>query len=300
MKHGTSMTIKLTSSKLDAYKRLMRLDRPIGIYLLLWPTLWALLIASSGLPTFGVTLIFVTGVVVMRSAGCVINDYADRNVDGEVKRTSQRPIVKGEITPDEALTLFCGLIGIAFLLVLFLNWQTILLSVVALGLAASYPFMKRYTHLPQVVLGAAYGWCIPMAFMAVTQTVPVWGWWLFFANLCWTVAYDTMYAMVDRDDDLKVGIKSTAILFGHYDVVIILGLQGVSFALLIAVGQAISATFPYYFSLALAAGLVYRQYQFLKFKQREGCFTAFLESHFVGMAITFGLLGHYFVTWLFR
>ena len=201
----------------NAYARLMRLDKPVGIYLLLWPTLWALLMAAQGLPPLGITLIFVAGVVVMRSAGCVINDYADRKVDGSVKRTAQRPLATGEVSAKQALQLFAALIALAFVLVLFLNWQTIALSVVALLLAASYPFMKRYTNLPQVVLGAAFGWAIPMAFMAVIETVPAYGWWLFIANLLWTVAYDTMYAMVDRDDDVKIGVKSTAILFGDLD-----------------------------------------------------------------------------------
>ena len=229
----------MTTYNLNAYVRLMRLDKPVGIYLLLWPTLWALLIASQGLPAWDITLIFVAGVVVMRSAGCVINDYADRKVDGSVKRTAQRPLATGEVTAKQALQLFGALVAIAFILVLFLNWQTIALSVAALVLASSYPFMKRYTHLPQVVLGAAFGWAIPMAFMAVLETIPDYGWWLFVANLTWTVAYDTMYAMVDRDDDLQIGVKSTAILFGKNDVRIVMGLQVVTLAILIGVGQAI-------------------------------------------------------------
>ena len=215
----------MTQHNWGAYARLMRLDKPIGFYLLLWPTLWALLIASQGMPALDIAAIFIAGVVVMRCAGCVINDYADRKVDGNVKRTATRPLATGEVTAKQALQLFALLIGIAFVLVLFLNWQTIALSVVALLLAASYPFMKRYTHLPQVVLGAAFGWAIPMAFMAVLETVPAYGWWLFIANLTWTVAYDTMYAMVDRDDDLNIGVKSSAILFGQYDVMIVMALQ---------------------------------------------------------------------------
>lgn len=293
MKLGITRIMRMNKQKLDAYWRLMRLDKPVGIYLLLWPTLWALIVASEGIPALGTTIIFVAGVVVMRSAGCVINDYADRKVDGAVKRTSERPIVSGEVTPKEALHLFAGLIAVAFILVLFLNWQTILLSVVAVLLAGCYPFMKRYTHLPQVVLGAAFGWSIPMAFMAVNETVPVWGWWLFVANLCWTVAYDTMYAMVDRDDDIKVGIKSTAILFGKNDLFIIGLLQALTLVLLVAVGIEISAGGFYYGALVLCAGLFYRQYQFTKFRQREGCFTAFLESHFVGLVITVGLIAHF-------
>jgi len=271
----------------------MRLDKPVGIYLLLWPTLWALIMASQGIPSLDIALIFIAGVVVMRSAGCVINDYADRKVDGSVKRTAQRPLASGALTSTQALQLFALLVGVAFVLVLFLNWQTIALSVVALVLASSYPFMKRYTHFPQVVLGAAFGWAIPMAFMAVLETVPAYGWWLFLANLLWTVAYDTMYAMVDRDDDIEIGIKSTAVLFGHYDVLIISTLQVVTLTILLGVGLHIGATWPYFGSLIIAALLFFRQYQFIKKRQREGCFTAFLESHYVGLVFTAGLLGHY-------
>jgi len=285
----------MTTYNLNAYVRLMRLDKPVGIYLLLWPTLWALLIASQGLPAWDITLIFVAGVVVMRSAGCVINDYADRKVDGSVKRTAQRPLATGEVTAKQALQLFGALVAIAFILVLFLNWQTIALSVAALLLASSYPFMKRYTHLPQVVLGAAFGWAIPMAFMAVLETIPVYGWWLFVANLTWTVAYDTMYAMVDRDDDLQIGVKSTAILFGKNDVRIVMGLQVVTLAILIGVGQAIAASWPYYAALAFAALLCVRQYQLIKRRQREGCFTAFLENHYMGLVITLGVLLQFYI-----
>lgn len=285
----------MTTYNLNAYVRLMRLDKPVGIYLLLWPTLWALLIASQGLPAWDITLIFVAGVVVMRSAGCVINDYADRKVDGSVKRTAQRPLATGEVTAKQALQLFGALVAIAFILVLFLNWQTIALSVAALVLASSYPFMKRYTHLPQVVLGAAFGWAIPMAFMAVLETIPAYGWWLFVANLTWTVAYDTMYAMVDRDDDLQIGVKSTAILFGKNDVRIVMGLQVVTLAILIGVGQAIAASWPYYAALAFAALLCVRQYQLIRRRQREGCFTAFLENHYMGLVITLGVLLQFYI-----
>ena len=285
----------MTTHNFNAYVRLMRLDKPVGIYLLLWPTLWALLMASQGLPALDITLIFVAGVVVMRSAGCVINDYADRKVDGSVKRTAQRPLATGEVTAKQALQLFGVLVAIAFILVLFLNWQTIALSVAALLLASSYPFMKRYTHLPQVVLGAAFGWAIPMAFMAVLETIPVYGWWLFVANLTWTVAYDTMYAMVDRDDDLQIGVKSTAILFGKNDVRIVMGLQVVTLAILIGVGQAIAASWPYYTALAFAALLCVRQYQLIRRRQREGCFTAFLENHYMGLVITLGVLLQFYI-----
>ncbi|BFT32158.1 4-hydroxybenzoate octaprenyltransferase [Alteromonas sp. D210916BOD_24] len=280
----------------NAYARLMRLDKPVGIYLLLWPTLWALLMAEQGIPPLHILVIFLAGVVLMRSAGCVINDYADRKVDGSVKRTAQRPLATGEVTEHQALRLFAMLVGISFVLVLFLNWRTIALSVAALFLAASYPFMKRYTHFPQVVLGAAFGWTIPMAFMAVLNTIPAHGWWLFIANLTWTVAYDTMYAMVDRDDDIKIGVKSTAILFGRYDVIIVMALQVVTLGILAGIGQAMSVTWPYYLSLAFAALLCARQYQLIKHRQREGCFTAFLENHYMGMAVTIGFAGHLWLT----
>ncbi|GGW85094.1 4-hydroxybenzoate octaprenyltransferase [Alteromonas halophila] len=289
------MATHINANKLDAYIRLMRLDKPVGIYLLLWPTLWALIMASQGLPGMGVTLIFVAGVVVMRTAGCVINDYADRHVDGAVERTSARPLATGEVSEKEALTLFGLLIVVAFALVLLLNWQTIALSVVALLLAACYPFMKRYTHLPQVVLGAAFGWAIPMAFMAVTETVPEWGWLLFLANLTWTVAYDTMYAMVDRNDDVKVGIKSTAILFGRFDKVIIVMLQLITLALLIMAGLMTGAVWPYYMAIGFSAALFVRQYQQIRRRQREECFKAFIENHYVGLVMTLGLLANYLV-----
>jgi 4-hydroxybenzoate polyprenyltransferase len=285
----------MKSPQWNAYARLMRLDKPVGIYLLLWPTLWALLMAGQGLPPLDISIIFVAGVIVMRSAGCVINDYADRKVDGSVKRTAQRPLATGEVTAKQALQLFAALIAMAFVLVLFLNWQTIALSVVALLLASSYPFMKRYTHLPQVVLGAAFGWAIPMAFMAVLETVPIYAWLLFVANLLWTVAYDTMYAMVDRDDDLQIGVKSTAILFGKNDVLIVMSLQALALGILACIGVAINATWPYYAAIAFSALLCVRQYQLIKRRQREGCFTAFLENHYVGLAITIGTALHFYL-----
>lgn len=274
----------------NAYARLMRLDKPVGIYLLLWPTLWALLMAAQGLPPLGITLIFVAGVVVMRSAGCVINDYADRKVDGSVKRTAQRPLATGEVSAKQALQLFGALIALAFVLVLFLNWQTIALSVVALLLAASYPFMKRYTNLPQVVLGAAFGWAIPMAFMAVIETVPAYGWWLFIANLLWTVAYDTMYAMVDRDDDVIIGVKSSAILFGRMDKLIVALLEVITLLLLVAVFMLNNLGVFAYAGLVGAAALFIHQHYNIRHRQREACFKAFLDNHYVGLVIALGLI----------
>ncbi|MEL7477630.1 MAG: 4-hydroxybenzoate octaprenyltransferase [Pseudomonadota bacterium] len=274
---------------IDAYKQLMRTDKPIGTLLLLWPTYWALWLANDGLPSWDLLIIFSLGVFVMRSAGCVINDFADRKIDGAVKRTSGRPLAVGKVTSGEALSLFTLLIVIAFLLVLTLNWQTIILSFGALALAACYPFMKRYTHLPQVVLGAAFSWAIPMAFMASQQHVPAIAWWLFAANLIWTVAYDTMYAMVDRDDDLKLGVKSTAVLFGELDRLII-ALLNVTFVIIMAlIFSAQNVTLYAFIGLALASSLLVYQQKLIQLRRREECFKAFLNNHYVGMLIFLGL-----------
>ncbi|MCW8091167.1 4-hydroxybenzoate octaprenyltransferase [Alteromonas sp. ASW11-130] len=287
------MQVELTTKNMDAYWQLMRMDKPVGIYLLLWPTLWALIIAAQGLPPLALTLIFVAGVVVMRSAGCVINDYADRKVDGSVERTAQRPIVSGRVTATEALQLFGVLILFAFILVLFLNWQTILLSIPAVLLAASYPFMKRYTHMPQAVLGMAFGWAIPMACAAVLGEVPLWGGILFVANLCWTIAYDTMYAMVDRNDDVKIGVKSSAILFGKYDRHIIGGLQLGTIVLLTVIAEMLKLTWPVYLSILCCVGLFAIQQRQIVKRERMACFQAFLDNHQIGMVFTVGLLMHY-------
>ncbi|MEO2268357.1 4-hydroxybenzoate octaprenyltransferase [Pseudoalteromonas sp. YIC-656] len=271
------------------YEQLMRMDKPIGTYLLLWPTFWALWLAGADWPAIELVLIFTAGVFVMRSAGCVINDFADRKVDGAVKRTQSRPLAAGKVSAGEALSLFTLLIVIAFLLVLLLNWQTIALSFAALGLAACYPFMKRYTHLPQVVLGAAFSWAIPMAYMAILETVPLQAWLLFFANLVWTVAYDTLYAMVDRDDDLKIGVKSTAILFGRYDLAIIALLDALFIAILAYIGVSMALFWPYWLGLALAVCLLVRQLYLSRKRDRDACFNAFLNNHYVGLVIFVGL-----------
>ena len=284
------MSLELSFSNWRAYMQLTRLDKPIGIYLLLWPTIWALVIAADGLPSLGITLIFIAGVVLMRSAGCVINDYADRKVDGSVKRTNARPLVAGTVTEREALQLFALLVGLSSILVLMLNWQTIALSVVALFLAASYPFMKRYTHMPQAVLGAAFGWAIPMAFAAIQGSVPLEGWLLFIANLTWTIAYDTYYAMVDRDDDLIVGIKSSAILFGQYDRLIIGVLQGITLILLFTIAQCLAYGWPVYFALVACALLFAFQSYETRERERKACFKAFLDNHYVGLVFAVGLL----------
>ena len=275
------------------YIQLMRIDKPIGTLLLLWPTYWALWLANSGMPSLLNFIVFTLGVVVMRSAGCVINDFADRKIDGSVKRTAQRPLASGQVSSGEALSLFLLLIVIAFILVLMLSVNTILLSFGALALAFCYPFMKRYTQLPQVVLGAAFGWAIPMAYMASINALPQQAWLLFIANICWTVAYDTMYAMVDRDDDLKIGVKSTAILFGKYDRHIIFLLNAVFIALVAFIGISNHLSVAFGVGLSIAAGLLAYQQTLIHKRERDACFKAFLNNHYVGLAIFIGLLLSY-------
>lgn len=277
-------------NKLHAYSRLMRIDKPIGTLLLLWPTLWALWLSGMAIPPLPVLLVFVLGVIVMRAAGCVINDYADRKVDGHVKRTAARPLTSGLVTEKEAKLLFVGLALLAFLLVLTMNRMTIMLSVVGLALAWVYPFMKRYTHLPQVVLGAAFGWAIPMGWSAVSESLPLVCWLVFIANLCWTVAYDTQYAMVDRDDDLKIGVKSTAILFGRYDKLIIGLLQLATLGLMVLVGLLLNLNGAFYWSLLLAAGLFVHQQKLIAQRERAPCFQAFLNNNYVGLVLFIGVL----------
>ncbi|WIH23336.1 4-hydroxybenzoate octaprenyltransferase [Photobacterium damselae] len=279
----------LEVTKARAYWQLARFDRPIGSLLLLWPTLWALFLAADGWPSPHVLVVFVLGVIFMRAAGCVINDFADRNFDGHVKRTCQRPIPSGKVSEREALGLFGLLVLISFLLVLTMNTLTISLSVIGLALAAAYPFMKRYTHLPQLVLGVAFGWSIPMAYAAQSGQLPLVAWLLFAANILWTIAYDTQYAMVDRDDDLKIGIKSTAILFGRFDKMIIGMLQLGTLLLLTAVGGVLGLSQIFYWFLLLAAMLFVYQQMLIKQRQREDCFRAFLNNNYVGMVICIGL-----------
>ena len=279
--------------KIMPYVKLMRLDKPIGILLLLWPTLSALWIAAEGVPDFKVLIVFVLGVIVMRSAGCVINDYADRNIDGLVLRTKDRPIVSGEITAKQALMLFAGLSLFAFILVLLLNTMTILLSVVALLLAASYPFMKRYTYLPQIFLGAAFGWAIPMAFAAQSETLPPVAWLLFLANILWATAYDTYYAMADRNDDLLAGIKSTAILFGDDDRLIIGMLQFSFLLVMLLIGAQMEMGFSYYLAIVIVLFLFAYQHYLVKERQPAQCLQAFLNNNWVGAALFVGIAVHY-------
>lgn len=281
------------SEKWQAIKQITRMDKPIGIYLLLWPTFWALWIAADGFPNLHLLFVFSMGVFIMRSAGCVINDFADRKVDGKVKRTSNRPLVSGSMTSEQALSLFAFLIGGAVALVFTLSLYTILLSVVALLLAASYPFMKRYTQLPQVVLGAAFSWGMIMAFAELQGEIPLVAWLLFIANLMWTVAYDTMYAMVDRDDDVKIGVKSTAILFGQYDKRIVGFLQLFTLALLFTVGEILAFGWPYQLALVCSAALYSYQQMLIVNRERDNCFKAFLNNHWVGLIIFIGVYIEY-------
>jgi 4-hydroxybenzoate polyprenyltransferase len=272
-----------------AYSALVRLGRPIGIFLLMWPALWGLWLAGAGNPPFGIVTIFIAGVVLMRSAGCAINDYADRAFDGRVERTRARPIATGLVSPGEALGVFAVLSLTAFGLVLLLNWQSVVLSLVALALVVVYPFMKRFTHVPQLFLGAAFGWAIPMAFMAVSGAIPPLAWALFGTTLLWALIYDTQYAMVDREDDLRVGIKSTAILFGRWDLWAIAGLQAVMLALLAVIGWWAGRGVWFAGGLVAAAAMaVYQQY-LIRDREPSGCFQAFLNNNYYGMAVFVGL-----------
>ncbi|MBK8452811.1 MAG: 4-hydroxybenzoate octaprenyltransferase [Thiofilum sp.] len=276
--------------RLKYYAQLVRLDRPIGIYLLLWPTLWALWIAAEGIPPLSLLLIFVLGVVLMRSAGCAINDYADRDIDPHVERTRQRPLAAGYISAQEALLICALLCLLAFLLVVQLNTKTILLSLGAVVLALTYPFMKRIHSLPQAHLGAAFAWGIPMAFTAISnEWPPLVAWVLFLASLCWTVAYDTMYAMSDREDDLKIGVKSSAIFFGRYDKLVIGLLQLLTLVLLIWVGQLAHLGWIYYLSLLVALGFALYEQYLISQRERMRCFQAFLNNNWFGMAVFLGI-----------
>ena len=285
----------LTPAHLRDYLALTRLHKPIGIYLLLWPTLWALWIAAQGVPDGRVLVVFVLGTVLMRSAGCVINDYADREVDPHVARTQSRPLATGRVTTREALSLFALLCSASLALVLLLNALTVALSVIGLLLAVSYPFMKRFTHWPQFYLGVAFAWSVPMAFAAQTGAVPALGWLLFTAPVVWAGVYDTMYAMVDRDDDIVIGVKSTAVLLGNYDRLGIGVLQLVLFGLLWTVGWQAGLGGLYDLGLAVAAGLaVYHQY-LIRRRERAACFKAFAHNHWLGLAVFAGIAADYAV-----
>lgn len=274
---------------MNAYIRLMRLNKPIGTYLLLWPTYWALFLSAEGWPDIDLLIIFTLGVLVMRSAGCVINDYADRNIDQNIARTKDRPLITGEVSPKAALRLFVFLLIIAFGLVLLTNALTIQLSLIALALATLYPFTKRWTHLPQVVLGLAFGMSVPMAFSAQTGSIPVSAGWIFLATIVWTLIYDTFYAMADRDEDIKIGLKSTAILFAKYDQIFIAFLQILLIIVFVVIGNLFDLGSIYYFSLVIILiFMIYHQF-LMKKRQKELFFKAFLNNNFIGMTAFIGI-----------
>ena len=277
------------TERLTLYEKLMRLDKPIGILLLLWPTLWGLWLSSLGQPNWIIVWIFVLGTVLMRSAGCVINDYADRDIDPLVERTKDRPLAAGLVSQKEALLLAASLALIAFALILRLNTLTLQLSVAALLLAVSYPFTKRFFALPQAYLGIAFGFGIPMAYAAQTAQVPSMAWVLLGANILWAIAYDTEYAMVDREDDRKIGIKTSALTFGQYDVIAVMACYGLFLLTLLWVGRSLQLHWPFYLGLAVAAGLMLYHYQLIKTRERAQCFKAFLHNNWVGAAIFAGI-----------
>lgn len=274
---------------------LTRINRPIGILLLLWPVLWALWFAAEGVPNLGVLVIFVLGTVLTRSAGCAINDFADRHWDGQVARTERRPLANGDLTPKDALFTTAVLMFLAFILVLFTNALTIKMSIVALFLAVLYPFTKRVTHWPQLFLGLAFAWAVPMAFAAEIHSTPATAWLIFLAAVIWALAYDTLYAMVDRDDDLKAGIKSTAILFGRYDLLLVGTAQTTMLSLMLVAGHWHERGPVYLVSLAVAAWLVAQQLHDCRDRNDAECFKAFVNNHYVGMVIFIGLAVDYFI-----
>jgi len=280
-------------TQLRNYGKLMRFDKPVGIWLLLWPTLWALWLAGEGRPDQGLFVVFVVGVVVMRAAGCVLNDYADRKIDPYVERTRTRPIASGAVTPMEALTLFVALALIAIGLASMLNDLARLLAVVGGVLTVAYPFVKRYLSIPQFVLGAAFGWAVPMAFAAQTGQIPELAWLVFGTAMIWAVIYDTFYAMVDREDDRKIGVKSTAILFGEVDLFVIAGLQVLMLFALLLVGYRSGLGFWYYLSVVVAALLMAWHQWLARDRQPAGCFAAFLNNHLIGLAVFIGIVLHY-------
>jgi 4-hydroxybenzoate polyprenyltransferase len=287
------MTFAEFKRRLTLYERLMRLDKPIGILLLLWPTLWALWLAAQGQSSYVAIWIFVLGTVLMRSAGCVMNDLADARFDAHVERTRNRPLATGEVSKKEALILVAVLVLAAFCLVIILNTLTIWLSVAALALAATYPFTKRFLHVPQAWLGVAFGFGIPMAFSAQLGWVPALAWWLLLANVFWAIAYDTEYAMVDRDDDIRLGLRSSAITFGRYDVAAVMLCYAAMLGVLTGIGRWMQFGIHYHGGVLVAALLVIYHYFLIRERSREGCFKAFLHNNWVGAAIFAGILLEY-------
>ena len=276
--------------RIDAYERLIRLDKPIGTLLLLWPTLWALWLASAGRPHPGHVLIFCVGTLLMRSAGCAMNDYADRKFDAHVERTRHRPLAAGEIAPREALAVAAVLALTAFCFVLFLNTLAIQLSFAAVAIAAVYPYTKRFLHLPQAFLGVAFGFGIPMAYAAVQAQLPAVCWWLLAANVFWAIAYDTEYAMVDRNDDIRLGMRTSAITLGRHDVAGVMACYAVMLGLLAWVGVQLSLGLAYYTGLAVAALMMGYHWTLIRHRTREGCFRAFMHNNWVGAAIFAGIV----------
>ena len=292
----TSSTPSLTlSQRLSEYEKLMRLDKPIGILLLLWPTLWALWVASDGRPAPWIVAIFVIGTVLMRSAGCVINDYVDKDFDGHVERTRNRPLAARRVSPKEALWLAAGLAVLSFLLILPLNGLTIAMSVPAVFLAGSYPFTKRFFAIPQAYLGIAFGFGIPMAFAAFQNDIPLEAWMMLLANVFWAVAYDTEYAMVDRPDDLKIGIKTSAITFGRFDVAAVMACYAASLLILGWVGLATGGGAIFLAGLVVSAGIIAYHYTLIRERDRPKCFKAFLHNNWVGAAIFAGWVLDYWM-----
>ena len=275
---------------MNAYISLMRLNKPIGILLLLWPTYWALFLSANGWPDIDLLVIFTLGVIIMRTAGCIINDYADRNIDKHIARTQDRPLTTGEISTKKALLLFSLLIVIAFCLVLLTNTLTVQLSIVAVALATIYPFTKRWTHLPQLVLGAAFGMSVPMAFSAQTGLIPYSAGLVFLATIVWTLIYDTLYAMADRDEDLKIGVKSTAILFAKYDQIAITLLQILLIIIFIAIGKTFNLDLIYYFSLIIITFFMIYHQLLMKKRQKSAYFKAFINNNFIGISAFVGIL----------
>jgi len=283
--------MRIFQGPLGPWLRLMRFDRPIGIALLLWPTWWGLFIAGDGHPGLKNIVVFTLGVIVMRAAGCVINDFADRDFDPHVERTESRPLASGELQARDALMLFFTLLVIAFVLVLFTNALTVLLAFFGALLAGTYPFFKRFTHLPQVALGVAFAWAIPMAFAAETGTIPEPAWWLFALNIVWVLIYDTEYAIADRADDLKVGVKSTAILFGRFDLPILAALMGLLLAGLVLFGLRFLPHPAWFTAVAIVFGLLQIQLWRIRHRDPHACFRAFLSNHWIGFTLFAGLIG---------
>jgi len=291
------MKLALIARRLDAYERLIRLDKPIGTLLLLWPTLWAVWLAAEGRPRLDLVIIFTLGTLLMRSAGCALNDYADRNYDPHVERTRLRPLAAGEISPKEALAVAAALSAAAFGLVLLLNRFAIWLSFVALAIAAVYPFMKRFFALPQAVLGIAFGFGIPMAYAAMQNRLPLACWLLLAANVFYSFAYDTQYAMVDREDDARLGLRTSALTLGRFDVAAVMASYAAMLTILVSLGIMLSLSWPYFTGLAAAAAMMAYHWTLIRGRTRQGCFKAFLHNNWVGAAVFVGIVLSFPVEW---